>query len=156
MFYRFCFIDLREGLNKIIIYFFRNKSLFFTFGTKKWWNGGFCHEYHWKNSDWIFVKSNVEDRCNYNLDKCKQMLQSRYNRDFPNFQDGRRRHLGFWKKAIVGAWHHPDLISRGSEDSKTVLTSNTCFFKGVKSGFHLTIKFSSPEICGDVWLSSLC
>ena len=32
------------------------------------------------------------------------------------------------KTAIVGAWHHPDLISRGSEDSKTVLTSNTCFF----------------------------
>ena len=30
-------------------------------------NGGFCHEYHWKNSDWIFVKSNIEDRCNYNL-----------------------------------------------------------------------------------------
>ena len=40
--------------------------------------------------------------------------------------------LDFEKKAIVGAWHHPDLISRGSEDSKTVLTSNTCFFKGVK------------------------
>ena len=47
--------------------------------------------------------------------------------------------LDFEKKAIVGAWHHPDLISRGSEDSKTVLISNTCFFKGVKSGFHLTI-----------------
>ena len=46
--------------------------------------------------------------------------------------------LDFEKTAIVGAWHHPDLISRGSEDSKTVLTSNTCFFKGVKSGFHLT------------------
>ena len=103
MFYRFCFIDLREGLNKNIIYFFRNKSLFFTFGTKKWWNGGFCHEYHWKNLDWIFVKSNVEDRCNYN-------------------------------------WHHPDLISRGSEDSKTVLTSNTCFSKGVKLGFLLPTK----------------
>ena len=40
--------------------------------------------------------------------------------------------LDFEKTAIVGAWHHPDLISRGSEDSKTVLTSNTCFFKGVK------------------------
>ena len=46
--------------------------------------------------------------------------------------------LDFEKKAIVGAWHHPDLISRGSEDSKTVLTSNTCFFKGVKLGFHRT------------------
>ena len=33
--------------------------------------------------------------------------------------------LDFEKKSIVGAWHHPDLISRGSEDSKTVLTSNT-------------------------------
>ena len=53
-------------------------------------------------------------------------------------QDGGGGHLEFKKKAIVGAWHHPDLISRGSEDSKTVLTSNTCFFKGVKSGFHLT------------------
>ena len=52
--------------------------------------------------------------------------------------------LDFEKKAIVGAWHHPDLISRGSEDSKTVLTSNTCFFKGVKSGFHLT---TSHTIC---------
>ena len=40
--------------------------------------------------------------------------------------------LDFEKKAIVGAWHHPDMISRGSEDSKTVLISNTCFFKGVK------------------------
>ena len=41
--------------------------------------------------------------------------------------------LDFEKKAIVGAWHHPDLISRGSEDSKTVLTSNQIhvFFKGV-------------------------
>ena len=48
--------------------------------------------------------------------------------------------LDFEKKAMVGAWHHPDLISRGSEDSKTVLISNTCFFKGVKSGFHLTIR----------------
>ena len=84
------------------------------------------------------MKSNVEDRCNYNFDKCKQMLQSRYNSDFPNFQDGAAAILDFEKKAIVGAWHHPDLISRGSEDSKTVLTSNTCFFKGVKSGFHLT------------------
>ena len=45
--------------------------------------------------------------------------------------------LDFEKKAIVGAWHHPDLISRGSEDSKTVLTSNTCFFKGGKLGFLL-------------------
>ena len=45
--------------------------------------------------------------------------------------------LDFEKKPIVGAWHHPDLISRGSEDSKTVLTSNTCFFKGVKLGFLL-------------------
>ena len=52
--------------------------------------------------------------------------------------------LDFEKKAIVGAWHHPDLISRGSEDSKTVLTSNTCFFKGVKSGYHLTIGFKLP------------
>ena len=40
--------------------------------------------------------------------------------------------LDFEKTAIVGAWHHLDLIRRGSEDSKTVLTSNTCFFKGVK------------------------
>ena len=51
--------------------------------------------------------------------------------------------LDFEKKAIVGAWHHPDLISRGSEDS-TVLTSNTCFFsKGLKSKlplFLLTIR----------------
>ena len=54
--------------------------------------------------------------------------------------------LDFEKKAIVGAWHHPDLISRGSEDSKTVLTSNTCFFKGVKSGFHLTITLKSSII----------
>ena len=38
--------------------------------------------------------------------------------------------LDFEKTAIVGAWHHLDLIRRGSEDSKTVLTSNTCF-KGV-------------------------
>jgi len=120
MFYRFCFIDLREGLNKIIIYFFRNKSLFFTFGTKKWWNGGFCHEYHWKNSDWIFVKSNVEDRCNYNLDKCKQMLQSRYSRDFPNFQDGRRRHLGFWKKGY--SWR---LTSSRSDNKGVWGTLNT-------------------------------
>ena len=43
--------------------------------------------------------------------------------------------LDFEKTAIVGAWHHPDLISRGSEDSKT---SNTCFFKGVKLGFLRT------------------
>ena len=46
--------------------------------------------------------------------------------------------LDFEEKAIVGAWHHPDLISRGSEDSKTVLTSNTCFFsKGLKSKLPL-------------------
>ena len=45
--------------------------------------------------------------------------------------------LDFEKKAIVGAWHHPDLISRGSEDSKTVLTSNTCFSKGLKSKLPL-------------------
>ena len=38
--------------------------------------------------------------------------------------------LDFEKSAIVGAWHHPVLISRESEDSKTVLTSNACF-KGV-------------------------
>ena len=54
--------------------------------------------------------------------------------------------LDFEKKAIVGAWHHPDLISRGSEDSKTVLTSNTCFFKGVKSGFHLTTTINTDLI----------
>ena len=45
--------------------------------------------------------------------------------------------LDFEKTAIVGAWHHPDLISRGSEDSKTVLTSNTCFFKGVMRAKNL-------------------
>ena len=38
------------------------------------------------------------------------------------------------KTAIVGAWYHPDLISRGSEDSETVLTSNTCFFQGGQIG----------------------
>ena len=54
--------------------------------------------------------------------------------------------LYFEKKAIVGAWHHPDLISRGSEDSKTVLTSNTCFFKGVKLGFLLRVLWS-PSPC---------
>ena len=28
------------------------------------------------------------------------------------------------------SWHHSDMDSRGSEDSKTALISNTCFFKG--------------------------
>ena len=54
--------------------------------------------------------------------------------------------LDFGKKAIVGAWHHPDLISRGSEDSKTVLTSNTCFFKGVKWGFLRTISSCGVQL----------
>ena len=63
--------------------------------------------------------------------------------------------LDFEKKAIVGAWHHPDLISRGSEDSKTVLTSNTCFFKGVK----VKIATIPPDYrqCGHslFWISSI-
>ena len=56
--------------------------------------------------------------------------------------------LDFEKKAIVGAWHHPDLISRGSEDSKTVLTSNTstCFFKGVKLGFLLPMNIRGWDL----------
>ena len=58
--------------------------------------------------------------------------------------------LDFEKSAIVGAWHHPDLISRGSEDSKTVLTSNTCFFKGVKLGFHLTSKMVQTGLISKV------
>ena len=58
--------------------------------------------------------------------------------------------LDFEKKAIVGAWHHPDLISRGSEDSKTVLTSNTCFFKGVKLGFLRTITQFPCKVKGRV------
>ena len=48
--------------------------------------------------------------------------------------------LDFEKSAIVGAWHHPDFISRGSEDSKTVLTSNHVFSKGVNLGFLLPTK----------------
>ena len=35
------------------------------------------------------------------------MVQSRYNRDFPNFQDGCRRHLGFWKKSLRRAVNTP-------------------------------------------------
>ena len=89
------------------------------------------------------------------------MVQSRYNRDFPYFQDGPRRHPGFWKKtAIVGTWHHPDLISRGSEDSKSVLTSNSCFFsRGSNwdsSGLLCTldkILFSTTCVCVSVCLS---
>ena len=50
---------------------------------------------------------------------------------FPIFKMAAAVILYFKKSAIVGAWHHPDLINRGSEDSKTVLTSNTRFIKGV-------------------------
>merc|ERR1711923_110506 len=84
-------MGLREGLNKIIIYFFRKKIIIF-------------HIWHQKVMKWRFLSRislenlglNIcEDICNYDLDKCGQVLRSRYSRDFPGFQDGRRRHLGF-------------------------------------------------------------
>ena len=87
------------------------------------------------------MTSNIEDRCNYNPlgeNKCCNHDTIEIS---PIFKMAAAAILDFEKKAIVGAWHHPDMISRGSEDSKTVLTSNTCFFKEVKLGFHLTIPF---------------
>ena len=85
------------------------------------------------------MKSNAEDVYNYNpLGENKWCYHNAID-IFPIFKMAAGAILDFEKKAIVGAWHHPDLISRGSEDSKTVLTSNTCFFKGVKLGFHRTI-----------------
>ena len=53
-------------------------------------------------------------------------MKSRHNTDFPNFQDG-RRHLGFEKSAIIGAWHHHDLISR----FQNCAYLKYMFFKGV-------------------------
>ena len=78
------------------------------------------------------MKSNIEDRCNYNPLGGNKWCNHDTIEISPIFKMAAAAILDFEKTAIVGAWHHPDLISRGSEDSKTVLTSNTCFFKGVK------------------------
>ena len=48
-----------------------------------------------------------------------------------------------WEKAIPGGgWHHPDMISLGSKDSKTMIISNTYFLRVQKKSlvFLLTIK----------------
>ena len=89
------------------------------------------------------MKSNIEDRCNYNPLGGNKWCNRDTIEISPIFKMATAAILDFEKKAIVGAWHHPDLISRGSEDSKTVLTSNTCFSKGVKLGFLLPINNQS-------------
>ena len=76
MFSKFYFNDLREGLNKIIIYFFKNyiiQKTIFHIWHQKINKCVFCfffgHTCYWKNSEWIFVKSNIGYRCNYNENK---------------------------------------------------------------------------------------
>ena len=45
--------------------------------------------------------------------------------------------LDFKKSTIVGAWHHPDLISRGFEDSKNCAYLKYMFLRGLKSKLPL-------------------
>ena len=45
--------------------------------------------------------------------------------------------LDFEKSAVVGSWHHPDQISRGSEDSKTVRLPQIFVLEGLESKLPL-------------------
>ena len=103
------------------------------------------------------MKSNAEDIYNYNPLGENKWCNHDTIEIFPIFKMAAGAILDFEKKAIVGAWHHPDLISRRSENSKTVLTSNTYFFKVVKLGFPClvcVIRRSTDVIMKRSWMLS--
>ena len=67
------------------------------------------------------MTSSIEDICNYNPLGENKCCNHNTIEISPIFKMTAAAILDFEESAI--AWHHPDLIGRGSENSKTMLTS---------------------------------
>ena len=74
------------------------------------------HAYYWKNSYWIFVKSNIWYRCNYDIIRENKWCNHDKIQICQIFKMAAATILDSDLFAIDGAWHHPYLIIRGSEE----------------------------------------
>merc|ERR1712102_259432 len=76
----------------------------------------FCHRYYWKHSDWIFVKSNIGYKCNYDLIHENKWCNHDTIPICQIFKMATAAILDSDLFAQGGVWHHPYLMNRGSEE----------------------------------------